>query len=376
MKQGFSGQGAGKKIKLVVSDIHLGSGYMRTDGLENFNEDFHYDYEFAGFLDYYSSGKYNDLDVELIFNGDTFEMFETSEYSYNPEEMSDSMSLQRLSRIIKGHRVFFDALAAFVGKKNKSVRFITGNHDYELLNESFQAKLRERLGPNVLFSENTYAFNGVHIEHGHQHIPFTAHNLETRHITSHGTGEEITNHSFGALFSFKLIYKYKDLASFYPLHRVFPMGKAIRRIFMEKPLFAIRYLFDVCFFFIKAVFVYKKKFIFPDNGIFRKIFKSMELDMRGALDRKAVEVLRRPGCSAVIFGHTHYAKMQFLGEKKVYVNTGSWTNEVDLSMIRPGTWTILSYAYLEVTLGLPLIELKEWKGLAHPDRTIMSNWYY
>ena len=375
---GTSKSGSSRRsVKIVVSDLHMGSGYRKPDGYENPNEDFHYDHEFVNLLDYYSTGEYAKVEVELIFNGDTFEMFETSEYPHDPLELTNATSMKRLARIIEGHPVLFEGLSRFLDYKKNSVRFITGNHDYQLLNSSFQARIKKRIGSRVHFTDRIYYVDGVHIEHGNQYIPVTAQNFDTHYVISPDTGEEVSNLSFGALFSMQLIYKYKFLASFYPLHRVFPMGKAIRQIFIEKPLFGVRYVFDIIAFFFRAFFFYKRRFQFPEENQCGKIFKSLELDMRKTLERKAAELLAQKECSTVVFGHTHHARMQFLGPGKTYINTGSWIDEVDLSMFRPGTWTILSYAYIEWTgRKFPIVELKEWKGLASPDRVIMSSRYY
>ena len=60
-----------KKVKLVVSDFHIGSGSVLPDGCPNLLEDFIYDGLFIDFLQHYTSGKYDAADVELIINGDS-----------------------------------------------------------------------------------------------------------------------------------------------------------------------------------------------------------------------------------------------------------------------------------------------------------------
>ena len=58
-----------KKVCLVISDLHLGAGYF-FDGKVNNLEDFNYDQELVQFFQYYSSGKYKGIDVEVVINGD------------------------------------------------------------------------------------------------------------------------------------------------------------------------------------------------------------------------------------------------------------------------------------------------------------------
>ena len=61
-----------RKLKLVVSDFHLGKGPYRDDGSVNVFEDFRQDGKFAQFLDYHSDGEWKDAEVELVVNGDFF----------------------------------------------------------------------------------------------------------------------------------------------------------------------------------------------------------------------------------------------------------------------------------------------------------------
>jgi len=57
------------KIILCVSDLHLGAGSF-YEGRKNNLEDFNYDKEFVEFLEFYSSGGFQKVEVELIINGD------------------------------------------------------------------------------------------------------------------------------------------------------------------------------------------------------------------------------------------------------------------------------------------------------------------
>ena len=61
-----------KKIKLVVSDFHLGKGRRLSDGTQNLLEDFRSDRQFIEFLDYFMTGPHKRCGVELILNGDFF----------------------------------------------------------------------------------------------------------------------------------------------------------------------------------------------------------------------------------------------------------------------------------------------------------------
>ena len=122
------------KFKIVVSDLHLGAG-RRKQG--NPLEDFDRDQDFAAFLaEIAAESVSRQSEVELVLNGDTFEMLQvphiarfdadkvypTSAY----RSFSEINSVTRISHIIEGHRTFFDALARFLYSDGarRSVTFI------------------------------------------------------------------------------------------------------------------------------------------------------------------------------------------------------------------------------------------------------------
>src|SRR5271165_3274101 len=59
-----------KKIKVVISDLHLGKGRTISGGSTNPLEEFYYGERLVEFFQYYSSGQFKDYEVELIINGD------------------------------------------------------------------------------------------------------------------------------------------------------------------------------------------------------------------------------------------------------------------------------------------------------------------
>ena len=61
-----------RQIRVVVSDFHLGTGSQR--GSFNPYEDFHEDERFAEFLEYHTTGEFEDAHVELVLNGDILDL--------------------------------------------------------------------------------------------------------------------------------------------------------------------------------------------------------------------------------------------------------------------------------------------------------------
>ena len=62
-----------KVVRIVFSDCHLGTGARR--GEHNPYEDFHQDERLAELIEHYSTGAYDDYEVEIILN-DIFDSYE------------------------------------------------------------------------------------------------------------------------------------------------------------------------------------------------------------------------------------------------------------------------------------------------------------
>jgi UDP-2,3-diacylglucosamine pyrophosphatase LpxH len=173
------------KFKIVVSDLHLGGGHV-AEG--NPLEDFNRDQEFAAFLDGIAAiSDRKDAEVELIVNGDAFEMLqvpheETFEppFVYRAEQYHSSSepdSERKIALIIDGHRPFFKALGRFVrsGPPRRYVTFTKGNHDVNLHWMGVQRCIREATGttgrraPLLSFEERRIVREGIYVEHGDQY---------------------------------------------------------------------------------------------------------------------------------------------------------------------------------------------------------------
>jgi UDP-2,3-diacylglucosamine pyrophosphatase LpxH len=174
-----------EKFKVVVSDLHLSAGY-ESEG--NLLEDFASDVEFAAFLDEISAESERDeAEVELIINGDAFEMLQVPHVDvfdprvfYEPEDYhssSEEDSARKMSLIIDGHRPFFDALGQFVrtGPPRRYVTFVKGNHDINLHWTAVQDQIRQATGTTggraslLAFEERRIRREGIYVEHGNQY---------------------------------------------------------------------------------------------------------------------------------------------------------------------------------------------------------------
>ena len=173
------------KFKIIISDLHLSAGRV-AEG--NPLEDFGSDQEFAALLEEVIAESERDgAEVELIFNGDAFEMLQvphvaefSPSFEYPAEKYhssSEDDSVLKMEIIVQGHRAFFDALGRFlrVGPPRRHVTFIKGNHDLNLHWTGVQSVIREALGARsgrhslVAFEERRISREGIYIEHGNQY---------------------------------------------------------------------------------------------------------------------------------------------------------------------------------------------------------------
>ncbi|MCK5796952.1 MAG: hypothetical protein KAI47_07210, partial [Deltaproteobacteria bacterium] len=59
-----------RRIKIVVSDLHMGFGRVTAQGMVNDMEDFVSDQAFVDLLQFYRTGEFVDAEVEAVLNGD------------------------------------------------------------------------------------------------------------------------------------------------------------------------------------------------------------------------------------------------------------------------------------------------------------------
>lgn len=156
-------------IKLVISDLHLADGQSI---LENFGDTQQAALEgLTGAA--CSVGPLGQADdVELIFNGDSFDFLAIP--PYNTEGVIDiPTALEKLNKIVAAHRPFFETLHHFINTPGRHITFMTGNHDIELCFAEVRTRILEAIGPaandhRVFFCPARFyrPLPDVYIEHG------------------------------------------------------------------------------------------------------------------------------------------------------------------------------------------------------------------
>src|SRR5262245_54174428 len=119
-----------KLLRLVVSDLHLGTGVRR--GEINPFEDFRHDDEFAELLAHHDA-EAGDGELELIMNGDIFDLLKVKIGGRWPAEITDEVATEKLRQCLDGHPRFVRALRDFLRKKGRRIVFLPGNHDLDMV---------------------------------------------------------------------------------------------------------------------------------------------------------------------------------------------------------------------------------------------------
>lgn len=172
------------KVKIIISDLHLGAGFVSDNPLE----DFITDDEFATFLSgIVAESDERTMDVELIVNGDMIEFLQVPAVDvFDPRAIyplevyrssSEVASVQKTLLVIQGHLTFFAALRNFVrpASPRRHITILKGNHDVNLYWSAVQDVMREAVGATgdcqdlLAFEEQWVSREGIYVEHGNQY---------------------------------------------------------------------------------------------------------------------------------------------------------------------------------------------------------------
>ncbi len=275
------------RILLIVSDLHLSSGWDENSKRLSLNEDFFFDQSFQRFLDFYiGEGTRKKCRIDLIIAGDFVDLLQitdTKDERGNPlkklegEDVTQSeleyglgtspkKSCWKLKKLMKGHTIFFQELAKFLLADHRVI-IVPGNHDIEFALPEVQACLREELlgflpeeeatGPaweaeperrldkeeaQILISRNLsfrpwfyYKPDLLFVEHGHQYDSLNSFDYFLSPLTPADATEKFIYLPVGSFFVRYLFNK---------LENVFPFADNIKPMtdFVKYTLFRWNYL--------------------------------------------------------------------------------------------------------------------------------------
>ncbi len=347
-----------KKIKLIVSDLHLGLGRILEGGHVNMFEEFYFDEKFSELLIYYTSNKYENYNCELILNGDILNLLQVDYRSHFVSMITESISIEKTQRIIKGHPVFFRALKKFLQKKGNQITYIVGNHDQGVLWPGVRECLNKAVGNDIQYKNIVYSFDGVHIEHGHMYEAANRMNPKKFFIRKN-LPEPVLNLCFGSIFFLEFVLKVKK--TFPNIDKVRPFKSLFRWSLYHNTFATISALFTMILYLLKFVFYRGDSKFLSARKILRVFLESAVFpDLSSAAKR----ILDETKAHTIIFGHTHVYKHRQIEPNKEYFNTGTWTDLTSLDLDSLGKITKLTYVLLSYhdLSERPVGCLKEWHG--------------
>lgn len=123
----------------------------------------------------YLEPAYDDVQLDFVFNGDTFDTFKTSFREAWPHHVTAEVAVGKMERVAAAHPSFFAALREILVRRGAraSVQFVAGNHDLELLFPEVQEQVRELLvrDERVRFHGHGFEIGRAFFEHGSQLDP-------------------------------------------------------------------------------------------------------------------------------------------------------------------------------------------------------------
>ncbi|HBP23004.1 MAG TPA: hypothetical protein DEA08_35175 [Planctomycetes bacterium] len=353
-------------VRIVVSDLHLGSG--SRPGELNPYEDFFHDERFADFIRHYLRDTGEDVGIELILNGDIFDLLKIRIGGVWPVEITDEIATEKLRQCLDGHPIFVRTLKEFMADPKNRITYLPGNHDLDMWFQGPQDLLRRYVAPGdagervrfVTHSDTYYLPEGIQIRHGHQLERI--HRVDYRSMTRRlADGREILALPWGSLWILEVLNPLKTFRSH--IDRIQPLGRFMWASLLLDPSFVMRFLwYSTKNFFKHRIF---KLEAWRDRlRAIPRLVREEVISLTGGYDENAMrELARMRGAHTLIVGHSHGPRYLQLPNGKTLVNTGTWEKMINLDLQYLGQDSGLTYAVIEYDdEGKPKTTLMRWYG--------------
>lgn len=375
------------KVKVILSDCHLSAGRV-FEGRLNPHEDFRFDEEMCQLFEFFSTGKYGEVDgipveVELILAGDYLDYLNVPLRGEFEDAVTEELSLYKTEKIIEGHPRVMRGLKKFASLPGKKITYLIGNHDADL----FFPKVRERLtrewDPEGKFPSEkvkvigdqdriTYEDIGVEVRHGQQFEAASELNFKEPLIeTRKGT---YLNLPWGSVYILKIINRMKWEREY--LDKVRPIRAFIAFGLILDPIFTLRFAFLTLFYFVKARLLGSGRKSRSPRGRIGEFIEILKQEVGSAFqdnERPAREVLSEsPKIHTLIMGHTHHPMDKIYEDGKRYINTGTWTKMIQMDFRGFGRASMRTFALVEVRGGETHCELRQWHGHLGPHGSFIG----
>lgn len=347
-----------KKIKLVISNLHLGKGRFLENGGMNPLEEFYFNEKFVEYINYYSTGVYKDYEVELIINGDFINFLQIDYKGHFLSVLTESVSLELLKKVVNGHRNIFDALAAFASKENKQITYIIGNQDQAMLWPSCKMFLNQVVGSPIRFKNIMHYFDGFHIEHGHMYDAINRVDPK-KFFLKRNLPEPILNLPIGSHFFIEQVLKVKLKYPF--IDKIRPFKKMVSWTFFNHTRLFFSSIFSIIHFIVSNFFTKNPRKNFSIKSLSKLLIQSA---LFPDLSSSARRLLNNDRIHTVIFGQSQDYKYRQWEMDKEFFNVGTWTEFTSLDILSLGRMSKLTYVLIEYPTdeSRPRARLKEWHG--------------
>jgi UDP-2,3-diacylglucosamine pyrophosphatase LpxH len=359
-------------LRIVLSDLHLGTGVRR--GEPNPFEDFRHDEELADLLAHYDR-ELGDTPLELVLNGDIFDLLKVKIRGKWPIEITDGIATEKLRQCLDGHPRFVRALRDFLRRPSHRIVFVPGNHDLDMVMKGPQDLFRRYVAGGVpedrvhfvTESDTYYLPDGIQIRHGHQFERI--HRVDYRRLTrKRRDGTEVLDLPWGSLWILDVMNPAKEERSY--VDRIQPLGRFLIASFLFDTSFVLRFLWRSTLYFLR-------RRVFNIGAWRNRLFRLPEMLREdivalGGFDQAVVRELRRlRGVTHLIIGHSHGPRFMTIEGGKVLVNTGTWMKMINLDVSHLGQDSGLTYCTIAYDDGsAPRVSLNRWHGPRRPYEVV------
>jgi len=359
-----------KLIRIVLSDLHLVTG--KPDPMEEF---FH-DERFADLLGHYQRLAGKESEIELILNGDIFDLLKVKIGGIWPTDITDEVATEKLRKCLEGHPGFVLALKGFLSDPLRRVTVLPGNHDLELCLSGPQELFRRYVAPGdaadrvrfVTATDTYYLPEGIQVRHGHQLERI--HRVDYENLTrKRPDGQRVLDLPWGSLWILEVLNPLKELRSH--VDRIQPLSRFLLGSLLFDTRFVLRFVWLSTLYFLKhrvfTVRAWRARMRALPRLLREEIFTLGE-----GFDEAAIRSLNRMhGVHTLIVGHSHGPRYLRLPGEKLLVNTGTWVRMINLDLRYLGQDSGLTYAMIEYSDdGKPRVQLMRWRGRYEPCESI------
>ena len=352
-------------LMLVMSDFHLGKGKFLDDGHINIFEDFDEDEKFAEFLDHYSTGTHYFTDVNLVLNGDIFNLIQMDVDGVFTHLLTEEHTVKMVEEIIEGHPLFFQSLKKFLARPNKKLIFVIGNHDIAMEFRGAQKTFNKAVDAEVEFTHQ-YSEFGVLVEHGHRFEPINT-VPRSKLIVDGPDNKPIINLPWASLFCIYLLPKLKEMRPY--IDKVRPLSLYVKWTILHDFRFFIYLAWASVAYFIRTQFRPYGQFNKNFKMSLKQIFK---IAIHPGYDKNAKRVLAtRPDVKVVVMGHTHITEWRKFKDGRLYFNTGTWNQVPSVDAAQHKNITNLTYVSIDINEKKNHIKnayMNVWQGKWRPFR--------